>query len=84
MSWVARTKHVFFAARFWIWVCMAIGPEMILRLMQKFEEILPSLQSLVKLTLHLCRAKASPLVFVPFIKLLNVCPQHMQNGTIFI
>lgn len=85
MSGVVRTKHVFFTAHFWIQVCMAIGPEMMMRLAYKFEEILPSLQSLMKLALHLCRAKPLvPAVCVPLINLLNVCLQHMQNKTVFM
>lgn len=45
---------LFFTARFWIQVCVAMGTKMIVRLMHKFEEIL-----VVQPGLSLCRTKAS-------------------------
>lgn len=66
---------------------MAIGAKMIMRLIYKFEEILALVRPLMKRALHLCRAKASPVVhavFVPFVNLLNLYLHHPQNGTMFM
>lgn len=66
---------------------MTIGTKIIVRLISKFEEILSLVQPLMKLALHLCRAKALSLVhavFVPFVNLFNPYLHHLQNGTVFM
>lgn len=57
---------------FWILVCMAIGTKMIMRLIYKFEENLALVQALMKLSLHLCRAKVSSLVDAVFVRFIHL------------